>query len=78
MVRENEKWLLRIDPQRSLAVNARLQVRPLVEPWWREWSTDDDTLAANAGKTLYLAQLVDALRIPEREYTAGSIDLRTE
>ncbi len=57
---QSNEWYLRIIPKqisrKRLTIN--LKIKPMVERWWIDWSTDDDSLVENADKTLYLEPLV--------------------
>lgn len=47
------------------------------EPWWKQWSTEDDSLKENADKTLYLDKLSSIIEEPlKKSYTAGKVLLK--
>ncbi len=46
-------------------------------PWWVEWSTQEDCLGENAGKTLYLEKLSRIIEEPlKKKYESGRITMR--
>ena len=45
-------------------------------PWWSTWSTDDDSSAENANKTLYLERLAPIITSNLKEEKAGSVLLK--
>jgi hypothetical protein len=49
------------------------------ENWWQQWSTEDDSLEQNAGKTLYLGRLSQIIEGPLRKnYPAGEVSLKAK
>ena len=49
------------------------------EKWWQHWSTEDDSLEQNAGKTLYLEKLSQIIEEPLRKsYPAGEVSLKVK
>jgi hypothetical protein len=49
------------------------------EKWWEQWSTEDDSLEQNAGKTLYLEKLSQIIEEPLRKnYLAGEVSLKVK
>lgn len=49
------------------------------EKWWQQWSTEDDSLEQNAGRTLYLGRLSQIIEEPLRKnYLAGEVFLKVK
>lgn len=63
---QNNRWYLHLEtrsiPRRILTL--RLMIRPVVERWWAQWSTKDDSIRENAHQILYLEPLVSEFMNP--------------
>ena len=76
---QNGEWYLRIIPRyvsrRLLTIN--LSIKPRVERWWVDWSTDDDSSIESSNRTLYLEQLVGKFVTPyiNKSYNIASIQV---
>lgn len=62
VLQDCDRWLLRLlyahMPGRAhLDIVARAEPRPVETPWWKAWSTNDDSRPENADKTLYLDRI---------------------
>jgi len=73
----DQQWILSL-PKKISSINIGMKVNLQVEPWWKEWSTEDDSFHKHANKTLYLEELINRLRIQETEYTAGKLAIKVE
>lgn len=59
----------------SIVANSVSTINP--KPWWAEWSTENDCLNENAGKTLYLGKLSRMIEEPlKKKYESGRIMIR--
>jgi len=59
--RQNGGWLLEFKPRNITFMDLRLAARIDSEPWWIDWSTDEDSVPANAERTLFIQQIVEGL-----------------
>lgn len=63
----------------NLKVVAKAIPKINLEKWWQQWSTEDDSLEQNAGKTLYLGRLSQIIEEPLRKsYLAGEVSLKVK
>jgi hypothetical protein len=64
LLERDGRWWLSIRTGRSLPETVRISGRVVwdQDAWWREWTTEDDSMLENAGRSLFFGQLVEQLR----------------
>ncbi|WP_282610855.1 hypothetical protein [Pelagibius sp. Alg239-R121] len=71
---ENDKWTLRVDPTKTSSFEIELNVVAAMTPWWKFWSTNDDSVREHADKTLHLSEMIDVLtKGTRREYLSPKL-----
>jgi len=65
------------DHQGRLRITASSVAAIRQNPWWREWSTQNDCRSEDAGKTLHLEKLSPMIEEPlHKKYDTASIDVK--
>lgn len=70
---QNERWFLVFKPRHLKSVDLSLDARIDSEPWWIDWSTEDDSVSSNADRTLFMQQIVGGLISAPVDVTLASL-----
>ncbi len=87
---EENQWRLLIFPKRipgpgilmgcsmqGVSFDLGLNATPVIERWWHDWSTEDDSSPENGSKTLYLERFIDTIvnQFSDKTYPVADISI---